>query len=85
MLQLTKFTAEHIGRRDAIALVRKLEDDDFNVEAARMDPIFTDQMIVIVNCDVGEDRKVQAAIWEVNGGACCEIETITADELEEYL
>ena len=85
MTTLVKFTAEHIGRTRGAALVRDLEAKDFCVSAARMDPVFENQLIVIVNCDKGEDVKVRDAIWAVNGGACCDMDIITADDPEEYL
>ncbi len=85
MLTLVKFTSEHIGRARGTALVRDLEAKDFIVEHALMDPVFENQLIVIVNCDKGEDVKVRDLIWKVNGGAYCDMHVITADELEEYL
>ena len=64
-----KFTAEHIGRTRGTALVRDLEAKDFCVSAARMDPVFENQLIIIVNCDKGEDVKVRDAIFSAQDPA----------------
>ncbi len=47
MLTLVKFTAEHIGRTRGTALVRDLESKDFCVSAARMDPVFETNSLLL--------------------------------------
>lgn len=79
------FTAEHIARNEAVQLVRKLEDLNFEVDFANMDPVFSRTMNMIVTCDAEASKVVRNHIWEVNNGASCEIEQITADQLEAYL
>ncbi len=80
-----KFTAEHINRTTATALVRELEGMDIEVECASMDPVFSNQMIMIVTCDETVAKTIQNRIWELNRGLCCDMDIITADELDSYL
>ncbi len=79
-----RFQAECITRQQA----KKLVDDlgqKYGVEVGLMDPTFTNNIIVIVKCTVPESLIIQKLIWAVNGGAECTIDTITPDQLEEYL
>ena len=80
-----KFTAEHINRKTGVALVRELEDKDIDVEHAEMDQVFSNQMTMIVTCDEAVATTVRARIWELNNGACCDMDIIAADDLEAYL
>ena len=80
-----QFTAEHISRSTAVKLVREFEDKDIVVEHADMDPMFDNQMIMIVTCNDAVAKVIKNRIWEINNGAFCEMFQITADELEAYL
>ncbi len=80
-----KFTAEHINRSTAVALVRELEAEDIEVEHADMDPTFSNQMLMIVTCDEAVAKTIRDRIWLLNYGAYCDMSTITEDELEAYL
>ncbi len=79
-----KFSAENISRPTALKLVRELEDKDVEVEHAEMDQVFDWQMTMIVTCDEAGAKKVQARIWELNAGLCCDMHIITPAELEAH-
>jgi len=81
-----KFEAEHISRSTGVALVHKLEGNDVDVNFADVGRTFTNQLTMVVTvADEAAAKVIRDCIWEVNNGACCEMDTITADELETYL
>lgn len=80
--QLYYFDAEHITRSKGVALVRKLEDEGVEVEAAAMDPTFTDQFHMIVTATQAEAEKVRDSVWFVNHGAYCDMSVTTKTELD---
>ena len=80
--QLFHFDAEHITRSKGVALVRKLEDEGVEVEAAAMDPVFSEQFHMIVTATQAEAEKIRDAVWFVNHGACCDMSVTTKDTLD---
>ena len=85
MKKLFKYTAEHVTRARGVKFVRELEAEDIEVEHAMMDPVFTNQFMMIVSCDDVKAKEIKNRLWAINNGAYNEMVVITADELEEYL
>mgnify|MGYP000128990951 CR=1 FL=1 len=76
-----QLTAEHITQSTAIKLI---DNSTIDIVHARMDDTFTSLVHIVV--DTKEDAEaMRALLWEANGGAYCDMSTITEDELEEYL
>jgi hypothetical protein len=40
---------------------------------------------MFVQCTDADAKVIAQAVWEVNGGASCEVSSVTSDELEQYL
>lgn len=80
--KLFHFTAEHIDRSKGVALVRKLENECVEVEAAAMDPVFSDQFHMIVTATQDEAEKIRDQVWYVNHGAYCDMVITTEDTLD---
>lgn len=78
------FEAEHITRPTAVKLVKELEDKGIAVEYAEVGRVFENSMVMIATVDEAGAKKIRDRIWELNYGLCCDLVTITEDQLEAY-
>ena len=84
MSKYFKFNAEHVSSEKAHVLVKQLEDK-YDIVNAQMDNTFSNCLIMFVQCTDADAKVIAQAVWEVNGGASCEVSSVTSDELEQYL
>lgn len=84
MSKYFKFNAEHVSSDRARVLVQQL-GDKYDIVNAQMDNTFSNCLIMFVKCTDADAKLIAQAIWEVNGGAECEVNSVTADEVEQYL
>ena len=80
-----KYTAENIDRPTAVKLVRELEAKSIEVEHADVGKMFTNEMLLIVTCGEATAKIIRDRIWELNAGLCCDMHTITPEQLATYI
>ena len=81
-----EYKAENITRPQLVKLVRELEAEGVEVEHANMDAWFTNHALLVITCaDEAAAKVVRDRIWELNQGLCCDMYSITQDQLNEYI
>ena len=81
-----EFKAENLTRPTVVKLVKELEDKGVVVEHANMDAWFTNHALLVITCDdEAAAKKVRDRIWELNQGLCCDMYSITEQQLNNYI
>ena len=80
-----EFKAENLTRPQVVKLVKELEGKAIEVEHANMDAWFTNHALLVVTCGEETAKIIRNRIWELNQGLCCDMYSITQEQLEEYL
>ena len=81
-----EFKAENITRPQMVKLVHELEGKGVEVEHANMDAWFTNHALLVITCsDEAAAKKVRDRIWELNQGLCCDMYSITEQQLNNYI
>ena len=81
-----EFKAENLTRPTVVKLVKELEDKGVEVEHANMDAWFTNHALIVVTCsDEAAAKIIRNRIWELNQGLCCDMCSITQEQLNRYL
>jgi hypothetical protein len=76
-----ELNAEHISRSTATKL---LDATDITVINARMSDTFSNCALIVVSNEK-DAKAMRDLLWAANGGACVEMYTVSADDLEEFL
>ena len=79
-----EFKAENLTRPQVVKLVKELEDKGIEVEHDNMDAWFTNHALLVVTCEGDVATKIKNRIWELNQGLCCDMYSMTQEQLEEY-